>query len=454
MIWSEQSVQRALGLPETGARPAVRFSSIATDTRTLGPGALFVAIRGERFDGHQFLEAARKRGAAGAVVMDGTPELPGLALYHVPDTVRALGALAHARRRRVTGPVVAITGTNGKTSTKEMVAAILRTRFHTAATPGNLNNLIGVPLTILGAPDGTEALVVEAGASVPGEIARYRTIAAPDIAVITMVAPGHLEGFGSREAVLREKVSLTEGVALAVVGSEPPALAAAVAKVAGSVVQAGLVPPGLVPDRIQIGPDGHATLRVDGVQFRLGVPGRHQAANAMLAWAVGRAVGVDPVAAAEALAQVTIPGGRSAIRTAGGLTILDDSYNANPGSFRAALDLLNDLRGEPARRTVIVAGGMRELGAESAALHREVAGWLRQGQPDLLAVVGEMAEGLAALGPPPRGRVEVSAPDADAIAPLVASHLRGDELILVKASRGVALERILPVLTRTPARTD
>ena len=223
MRWTAEFVRQALGLVE--APRAAGFAEISTDTRILAPGALFVALSGERFDGHAHLAAAHERGAAAAVVRRGTLPVAGLELLEVEDPLRAYGALAHARRRQIAGPVVAITGTNGKTSTKEMVAAVLRTRYRVHATRANLNNLVGVPLTILEAPDDAEALVVEAGANIPGEIARYREIIDPSVVIVTNVAAGHLEGFGTVEGVLAEKLSLTRDVPLAI-GTTPLPLGA------------------------------------------------------------------------------------------------------------------------------------------------------------------------------------------------------------------------------------
>ena len=202
--WTRTFVADALGafLPE--GEP---FTSVSTDTRTLEPGALFFALTGERFDGHDHLGDALARGAAAAVVRKGTPAMAGLLLVEVASPLEAYGALAHARRREIAGPVVAVTGTNGKTSTKEMLRAVLATRYQVHATHANLNNLVGVPFTILSAPEGTEALVVEAGANLPGEIARYREIIEPDITVITNAGAGHLEGFGSPEGCSTRSLS-------------------------------------------------------------------------------------------------------------------------------------------------------------------------------------------------------------------------------------------------------
>lgn len=440
MHWSHGAVLAATGAEFSG--PLVEgFSAISTDTRTLPAGALFVAIAGERFDGHQHLAAARDRGALGAVVGRGTPPVEGLALYQVPDTVRALGRLAQARRGRVAGPVVAVTGTNGKTSTKQMLAAALAVRYRTHATPANQNNMIGVPLTVLEAPDDTEALVIEAGASLPGEIGWFREILRPDIAVVTNAVAGHLEGFGSFEGVLQEKLSLTEGVPLAVVGTEPAALASGATRRAGRVIVAGLDGAGVAPDRVTLGPDGRAILELDGVSFTLAVPGMHQAANAILVWAVARELGLDLVRVGAALASVALPGGRVELAHHGQLTVLNDCYNANPQSFRAAIALAQALRA--GRRLVFVAGTMRELGDREAALHAEVAAALVALAPDLLVAVGAFGPAMAPHADRLGDRLLV-APDAPTAGPRVAERLRGDELVVLKASRGVALERILP----------
>lgn len=440
MTWSAAEVMEALGFRGV-ADPGVTFSGVSTDTRTLSGGELFVALAGERFDAHTMLPEALARGAAGAVVRAGTQAPAGLVCFPVADTVRALGRLAAARRRQVRGPVVAITGTNGKTSTKEMMAAALRTRYRTHATPANQNNLVGVPLTVLQAPDDTEALVIEAGASLPGEIGRFREILQPEMAVVTNAVEGHLEGFGSSGGVLAEKLSLTDGVPLAVVGTEPAALVAGARERAAQVRTAGLTGAEVVPDHVELGADGRARIAVDGLEFVLGVPGLHQAGNAMFVWAVCRELGLDLRTVAEALGAVTLPGGRVELATHGRMTILNDCYNANPQSFRAAIALAGALRG--GRRLVFVAGTMRELGDREAELHRGVAADLAALEADLLVAVGAFGPALAPHAGALGDRLLV-APDAQAAGALLAPRLRGDELVVLKASRGVALERILP----------
>jgi len=441
--WTAARVREVLGLPP-GPAGDTPFAAVLTDTRAIVPGAVFVALAGERFDGHDYLDVAAQAGATGAIVRRGTAVPSGLTGFEVEDTLRAYGRLARARRRELGGPVIAVTGTNGKTSTKEMLAAVLGVRYRVHATRANLNNLVGVPLTILEAPEGTEALVVEAGANLPGEIARYRDIIEPSLAVVTNAVAGHLEGFGSLAGVVEEKLSLTDGVPLAIVGTDPPELAAGARRRARAVRTAGLERADLVPDQVRLGPDARPVLTFGGTTLTLAARGLHQADNATRVWAVVEALGLDREAAARALERFTIPAGRGELVEAGGLLILNDCYNANPQSFRAAIATARALR--QGRRLVFIAGTMRELGADSPALHAEIAAALVALEPDLLAAVGEFVPALAAHAARLGERL-VTAADPVALGPLVASRLRGDEVVVLKASRGVALERILPALT-------
>jgi UDP-N-acetylmuramoyl-tripeptide--D-alanyl-D-alanine ligase len=423
------------------------FTRVSTDTRAIKAGELFVALTGERYDGHAFLESALKAGATGAVVRKGTRAVPGLAFFPVDDTLVALGWLARARRDAISGPVVAITGSNGKTSTKEMTAQVLRTKWRTHRTEANLNNLIGVPLTILSAPDDTEALVIEAGASVRGEIARSREIIAPTVAVVTNVSAAHVEGFGSVSGVLAEKVTLLKHVPLAIVGLEPPALAERARKAADKVLVAGLTGPADVrPERWSLDDQARATIRFRGRDVHVPLPGRHQADNAMIALAVAESLGVDLVAAGAALGDVQVPSGRSEVIRSGGLTILNDAYNANPASLAAALDTARAMRAS-GRRLVLVVGSMLELGQDSAARHAEAAEWVVAQQPDLIGAVGEFVAPLERHHEL-KDRL-VTAKDADELGAKLKARLWGDELVVLKASRGMRLERVLPHLLPT-----
>jgi len=436
-------VLHALGLPGQPP-PTLDFSSVSTDTRTIQPGALFVALSGERFDGHAFLALAARAGARGAVVRRGTEPVTGLALFEVADTLEALGRLARDRRNEITGPVVAITGTNGKTSTKELVAAALAARYRVHATSANRNNLVGVPLTILGAPEGTEVLVVEAGASVPGEVARMRAIIEPTVGIITNVAPGHLAGFGSVAGVLRDKLALLEGVPLAFVGAEPKELAQGARRAARRVTTVGLRAGAEVrPERWSLDPSGRPVLVFRGQECRVPLIGAHQAVNAMFALALAAELKLELPLVARALAGVTLPPGRGEVLHSGPLTVINDAYNANPGSLAAALDTVQAMRGT--RRLVIVVGSMLELGPESRGHHERLAAAIMAVGPDLIGAVGEFAPVLQAARPALGDRL-VTAPSPEALGRALRKRLAGDELVLLKASRGVALERALPHL--------
>ena len=441
--WTSDEVAAALGV----ASPAtLEFPSVSTDTRHLTPGSLFVALKGENFDAHDFLAKAKEQGATAAVVRRGTAPVPGLAFFEADDTLEALGLLARARRRMFPEgtPVVAITGSSGKTSTKEMIRAALGARYRVHATSKNLNNRIGVPLTILSAPDDTEALVVEAGASLPGEIATLRDIIEPTIAVITNIGYAHVEGFGSLEGVMAEKLSLLDRAPVAILGSGPDAMWAE-ARRRTQVIPAAL--PGRSGDDSlldrYLDEEGHPRLRLDsGETITLPALGIHQLENAQIALAVAQRAGVDHDAAVRALAGVLLPEGRGDVREIGSLLVIDDSYNANPASMRRAVQTAAWLARRQRRPLVVVVGTMLELGPESARLHAEAARDIAERKPALVAAVGTFARAFESLREDLGGRL-ITAADANALGPRLKSALRGNELVLLKASRGVALEQVL-----------
>jgi UDP-N-acetylmuramoyl-tripeptide--D-alanyl-D-alanine ligase len=312
------------------------------------------------------------------------------------------------------------------------------------ATAGNLNNLVGVPLTILAAPEDAEALVVEAGASIPGEIAALRDIIEPTIAVVTNVGYAHLEGFGSVERLVQEKASLLDGAPVAVVGNAPALVAEARRRARKVVIVARDEFGEVHPDKVDVDDAGRPVLHWGGGSVTLPVLGLHQVDNAMIALAVAREAGVDPKAALAGLAGVQIPAGRGGLVSRGSLTIIDDSYNANPDSVLAALETALTYAARRRRPLVVVLGSMLELGAESARLHstvaRELLGY--RPEPALVAAVGQFVPAFE----PHRtalGERLVTAPDAEALGPKLKQALKGDEIVLLKASRGVALERVL-----------
>lgn len=439
--WTARQVAEALGESITWDHA---YTGLSTDTRTLREGELFVALAGERFDAHDYLGDARAAGVGGVIVRRGTPRWPGFDWFEVDDTREALGRLARYRRDRFAGPVIAVTGTNGKTGTKELIAAALGARFRVHKSAGNLNNRVGVPLTVLAAPLEAEAMVVECGASLPGEVARLRDIVAPTVGVVTNVGPGHLEGFGGLDAVLAEKVSLVEGVQTAVVGTDPSTLPEAARGAARRVVTAGLADADWVPDEIALLPDGRPRIRVRGQEVTLPFRGRHMAANGLLALATADAVGVPVAEAAPALAGAQLPGGRSEIFERDGVTVIHDAYNANPGSLRAALELLEAVRA--GRRAVVAVGTMRELGAESARLHRESAEAVLAAHPDLVVAVGEFADAFAGFADRLGPEALIAGPTPESVGLELKARLRPGDVLLLKASRGVQLERLLAIL--------
>ena len=440
--WNAREVTGALGLPAASWESA--YAGISTDTRSLKEHELLVALKGERYDAHDFLSDARLAGVGAVVVRRDTPRWPGFDWFEVDDTLVALGRLARHRREAFRGPVVAITGTTGKTSTKELAAAALGARFRVHKSERNLNNLVGVPLTVLAAPLEAEIAVIECGASVPGEIARLREIARPDVAVVTTVAEGHLEGFGSLDRLFDEKVALLAGAATAIVGTAPPRLADAARRTAKRVVTAGLEPRGeWTADDVTLLPDGRPRFTVHGVTVELPLRGRHMVANALVALAIADCVGVPLADAARAMGQARLPAGRSEVLELGGMTVVNDCYNANPASFAAALDLLAAVRA--GRRAVVVAGTMRELGAASRQLHDAVAERIVAARPDVVAAVGDFGAPFEALKGKPKFRL-VTGATPEAVAPRLAALLKPGDVVLLKASRGVQLERLIPLL--------
>ena len=444
-VWTSARVAEVLG---SRAPARATYPRISTDTRHLQLGDLFVALKGDRFDAHAFLATAATQGAGAAVVRRGTPPLDGLPFFEVADTLTALGRLARARRRLLApgSPVIAVTGSSGKTGTKEMIRAVLATTYRVHATSGNLNNLVGVPLTILDAPDDAEALVVEAGASVPGEIPRLREVIEPTIAVITNVGYAHVEGFGSLAGVMREKLALAEGARVVVVGTDPAELAVEARRRVPTIVAGTGAAADVRPDAAELDDGGHPRITWRGHSVTLPVVGFHQIENAMLALAVGREVGTDPARAVAALAGVRMPGGRGAVLEIGGLTVIDDTYNANPASLRWAVQFAQWLAGRRGRPLAVVVGTMLELGPESGRLHAAAAAEIAALRPALVAAVGAFAPAFephrAALG----DRL-LTAPDVEALGPKLRAALKGDEIVLLKASRGIALERVLRHLT-------
>jgi UDP-N-acetylmuramoyl-tripeptide--D-alanyl-D-alanine ligase len=445
-FWTLDRVATALAEEGVGKLPKgpTEFSGITTDTRKIAKGNVFVALIGEKFDGHDYLRDAVRDGAA-ALVVSKAPKIDtlGVPIYEVRDTLVALGALANYWRRAWGKTIVGVAGSNGKTSTKDLLRAALGRSYNVHATTGNLNNRIGVPLTLLALPPEADLAVVELGTSLPGEVAILRDIAEPDIALVTSIAEEHLEGLGDLAGVLREEAAAYEGVAVAIAPSAQPEIAKAARTKAKRVVVAGLDDNAdLKPDRWEIGPDGLGVIEIAGVTVKPPVRGLHNLRNAMLALAVARECGVSYEDAAQGIAGMPQPKMRSAWEQVGDVTLINDAYNANPGSTRAAIELLQGTGS--GRQRVIVLGTMRELGAASEQCHADIAGLALASGADIVAGIGEFAPALEKHKE--RERV-ITAPDVEDLWPQLQARLERNAIILLKASRGVQLERLVPHLT-------
>jgi len=437
--------------------------SVSTDSRGDLNGALFVPLVGERFDGHRFLADAFAAGAAAALVqrdrLDGAAleELvagSGRPIWPVDDTLLAYQQLARLWRRQLGLPVVAVTGSAGKTTTRELIRAALAPLGPVVASSGNENNDVGAPLTILKAEAGTAALVVEMGMRGLGEIDRLTRCTEPDVAVITNIGTAHIGRLGSREAIGQAKCEITAGLGpdgVLVIPAGDPLLEQSLDRVwRGRVVRVALedeaagFPSGLPAAALVGRLEGRRLKLADGAELALPLEGRHNARNLLLAVAVARELGV-PAASLSDLA-VELPGGRARRARLGGVELLDETYNASPEAVLAALELLAAPGGAADGRRFAVLGTMLELGDRSLELHRQVAGRARALGLDGLVVVATEAEAeamlAAAAGMPRLAR----AATPEEAAALLLDWLEPGDRVLLKASRGVALERAIPVL--------
>lgn len=447
-FWTVARIADALRDEVTGAiprddRPIAR---IATDTRRITPGDCFLALVGERFDAHDFLREAIELGATAVIVSrPGRTAGLGVPVFAVTDTLAALGALARYRRRAWSGTVIGVGGSNGKTTTKELIRATLGATLTVHATIGNLNNLVGVPLTLLAMPDDAEVAVIEMGMNVPGEMARLRGIVEAELVVMTSVSEEHLEGLGSLEGVMREESELFDGAKVAVVPASQPEIAAAAQGRAARVVSAGLNSGDVRATTWRAGADGLGEIEIDGVTVRPPARGAHNLRNAMLALAVARELGLSMEDAARGIARATFPSMRMDVGQIGKgrATLINDAYNASPASMRAAIDVLAATGS--GRQRVAVLGTMRELGAHAPRLHEEVARAALASPVEIVAGMGEIGEALRAVGSSD-ARVVVAA-DVDELWKALEPRLAPDAVILLKASRGVKLERLVPPLT-------
>lgn len=453
MNWMLSRVAAAVGGSMVG--PDVLLNGVSTDTRSIPSSVLFIALRGERFDAHNFLDQAIESGAAALLVSDAARLPVQTSAVVVDDTRLALGRLAAAWRAEFAIPVIAVTGSNGKTTTKEMIAAVLKAQFGDAvlATLGNLNNDIGLPLTLLGLDATHRAAVIEMGMNHPGEIGYLAPIGAPTVAMVTNAQRAHLEGVGDLDEVAREKGSIFNGLGMAGVavinaddryadywrGMIGQRLVRTFGVDKPADVRAVVRQHGLETELQLSAPEGEATVR-------LHIPGRHNARNAVAAAAACLAAGIPFAAVATGLGNFSGVKGRLQ-RRAGeqGADILDDTYNANPDSVRAGIDVLASTIG----RKVLVLGDMGEIGEASGQYHDEIGGYAKSQGVDLLFALGDAAQqAVRNFGEGARHFCNV-----DKLIAALKKELAGETTVLVKGSRFMKMERVVEAIA-IPAQKE
>jgi UDP-N-acetylmuramoyl-tripeptide--D-alanyl-D-alanine ligase len=425
--------------------------AVTTDSRQVPEGrSLFVALRGEHLDGHVFASDAVDAGAC-ALLVERAVDEPRVPQIRVTDTGRALGQLGAAVRQEIDPIAVAVTGSVGKTTVKDLTAAALATGHEVHASLASFNNELGVPLTLVGLTRAHTVLVAEIGARHRGDIAPLARLVAPDVAVVTAVAPVHLEPFGSIEAVAQTKAELVDALGpdgVAVLNADYPQVAAMAARAPASLMvgEAGDVR----PEDVRIGADGRATATIatpwGRVTVRAPLPGRHQVTNVALALAVAGHLGLDLGAVAAAIADARVSPWRGQIVDVDGRAVLDDAYNANPVSMRAALDTLVAVAGD--RPATAVLGCMAELGPTAETEHLTLGAHCASAGVNRLIVVGPDASGIAS-GARHAGLDEVAqVPDPPGAIAWLEAHRLADEVVLVKASRVAGLDAVVDALTR------
>ena len=427
----------------------VMVDRVSTDSRTVKRGELFVALSGENFDGHKFVEEVAKQGAAGAMVSSSWQgQVPSeFALLRVTDPLRGYQDLAANYRKSLPLKVLGITGSNGKTSTKDFAAAVLGRRFRVTKTVGNFNNHVGLPRTILEATSEHEVAVWELGMNHPGEIEMLARIAAPDVAIVTNVGVAHIEFLGSREAIAREK-----GALAAAIGPDGWVVLNADDSFSGMI--AGMTPARIILAGTTAGTvsAGEITQSASGSEFtilegahrcraQLPVPGLHMVQNALLAVAAGRAFGLSLEECAEGLAAAPLSKARLQIKNIHGVQFMDDSYNANPDSMKAALRTLVELESEGKR--IAVLGEMGELGIESERGHREVGAEAATLGIDHLIAIGEQGALMAEAARKSGLQNSQAVASTTAAAEVLAEIAQAGDLVLIKGSRLARTERVL-----------
>ena len=423
------------------------FTRVSTDSRTVKPGDCFFAIKGENFDGHDYVSAAFEKGAACAVVGKavGVEQTGGKCVLSVEDTIKALGDFAREYRRRAGFKVVAITGSAGKTTTRQIAYHVLSRHFRVHQSPKSFNNNIGLPLTLLTADAQTEIVVAELGSNHPGEIAHLTRIALPDVAVVTNVHPAHLEGFGDLATIVKEKLSISEGLApggdLIINADFGDLVGACRAKglhfvTFGKSESADHRATDVICDGLT------SRFTINDVEVRMPLPGAGNVENALAAWAICSQFGLKIEDFAESVRTLPAVSMRTELLQIGTLTVLNDCYNANPASMENALDILRNLDAGSKRRRVFICGDMAELGRDAGRLHTQLGASIARAKVQLLIAVGRLAAvaAEAALRAADYDLQTKCFKDASAACDNLHEFMKDYDIVLVKGSRTTRLE--------------
>src|SRR5436189_869098 len=427
----------------------VVIDKVSTDSRTIKRGELFVALRGKNFDGHNFIEAVATSGAAGAIVdFNWNGNVPqNFALIRANDTLQAYQQFAANYRKSLALRVIAITGSNGKTSTKDFAAAVLARRFQVTKTEGNFNNHVGLPRTILEATSRDEVAIWEIGMNHPGEVAALAKLAEPDVAIITNIGVAHIEFMGSREAIATEKGALVEAVGAegtVILNGDDPFTKSIAGRARAKVILAGTTTGTIRAGEISQTENGTDFTILEGAhrcRAQLPVPGLHMVQNALLAVAVGRVFGLSLEDCAAGLVAAPLARARLQIRQIHGVQFIDDSYNANPDSMKAALRTLVELDTDGKR--IAVLGEMKELGSESEHGHREVGETAATLEVDHLIAIGSVAAAIASAAERAGLRNSRTVNSPAEAAEILAQIAEPGDLVLIKGSRAARTERVM-----------
>lgn len=444
---------RAIPAPLTASQAEKIVRGVATDSRTLVAGDCFIALPGDTFDGHQFVAEAVRKGAAMAIVArqpDLPPGLPNIPLVQIASTQEALEKLARFYRREFSPVYVAITGSLGKTTSKEMTYQLISNARKAIKSPKSFNNNIGVPLTLLQLQSEHQVAVLELGTNHFGEIAHLSDIVRPDIGVITCVAPTHLEGFGSVEGVERAKAELLQGMdahSIFITNGDDDACLRIACRHPGKVVTFGCGPDAELRAEEISGDDSSISFTCAGARCHVPVPGRHNVYNVLVAMGIAKEIGMAWPDIVAGLLRLELPPARMEIKKTAGITWIGDCYNASPRAVMAAIDFLRDCEG---KRKIAVLGSMLELGDKTAALHYQVGQHLAQRHIDLLYTAGEETGDLV------RGAREHGMPaanikhcaDSAELHSLLTSIFRPGDVVLFKASHKMQFENLLAQLLR------